>query len=86
MDQLQKHRQQIDQIDAEIIRLIARRLEVVQKISKFKQNRQIPTLDQERWQKVLNSRADQAQVLGLDPELIKTIYEEIHKFILKIKA
>jgi len=85
MDKLQKYRQQIDEIDAKIIRLIARRFEVVKKISRLKQNRNLPMLDSERWRVLLGSRIKQAKTLKLNPHLIKKIYDEIHKFILNTK-
>lgn len=83
MDQLKDFRKSIDLIDDSIIKLLAERLRVVEKVGKYKKERGIPPLDEKRWNEVLQSKMEKARALGLDPELVKKIYNVIHEFALK---
>jgi chorismate mutase len=78
-------RKQIDEIDEQIVNLLAERMKVVKKVGVFKKKQNIPPLDANRWQQVLNSKMEKAKSLGLDQEVIKGIYEIIHEFALKIE-
>lgn len=83
--QLDGFRKQIDTLDEQIVNLLAERMKVVKKVGAFKKQQNIPPLDANRWQQVLNSKMEKTKSLGLDPEMIKGIYEIIHKFALKIE-
>lgn len=83
MDQLQGLRKSIDLIDDSIIKLLAERLRIVKKVGRYKKERDIPPFDQKRWKKVLDSKMVKAKALGLDPELVRKIYNTIHKFALE---
>lgn len=85
INQLDGFRKQIDKIDDQIVNLLAKRMHVVKKVGVFKKQQNIPPLDANRWQQVLNSKMEEAKSLGLNPEMIKEIYEIIHKFALKIE-
>ncbi len=78
-------RQQIDQIDKNLIHLIADRMEIVKKIGQYKKIQHLQALDQKRWNTVLKSRMEMAEQTGLDSGYIKKIYEIIHEYALKIE-
>jgi len=58
---LELYRKQIDEIDVQIIDLLAKRFEVVKKVGEYKKERNIPPLQPERWQQVLQTRKNLAK-------------------------
>lgn len=79
-------REKIDTIDARILRLLSQRMKLVLKVGSFKNQHGITPLDKNRWQKVLDSKLLLAQEFGLDTEMVRDIYERIHKAALKLEA
>lgn len=76
MSELDTLREQIDQIDRQLVELFCRRMEVTQAVGEYKQARQLPVLDVEREKQVLEKK--RALVEG--PELktaVTTLYETI---------
>ena len=85
MDELKQLRSQIDNIDSQIITLLAARMDVSRNVGKLKKGSKLAPLDTLRWQKVLSTRIKQAEKAGLDPAIIQEIWEIIHKYSLKIQ-
>ena len=84
-NKLVKLRKIIDEIDKSIVNLLAKRMKTVKKIGMLKKQQNILPFDQSRWRKVLNFNIKKAESLGIDPEIIKNIYEIIHAEALKIE-
>lgn len=78
-------RHQIDQLDQQIITLLAERMQLVQKVGQHKAAHEIPSLSPERWQHVLQTRQTWAQELGLEPELVLELWNCIHQHALKLE-
>lgn len=74
-NQLDDFRKQIDEIDGQIVSLLAERMKIVKKIGAFKKQRNIPPLDPARWQEVIKTKKG----------FIKKIWEIIHEEALKIE-
>lgn len=85
MPQLQNYRDQIDQIDAELIELLAQRFKVVQKVWEYKKINNFPALQPARWQEVMNSKKKLAWEKWISPEFIETIWNEIHEYALNLE-
>lgn len=73
----------IDKIDDELVRLLAKRTEIVKQIGEYKNIHQLPPLDRKRWKVILRSKIKLAKKLNLNTVLIKKIYEIIHLYSLK---
>ena len=84
-NQLDILRKQIDEIDSSIVNLLAKRMKIVKKVGLLKKQHNIPPLDPARWQQVLTSKMEKVKSLGLDPEMVKKIYNIIHEEALKIE-
>ena len=82
---LEQYRKQIDQIDQQIILLLAKRLEIVQKIWEYKKQNNIQPLQPKRWKEVLKTRTQTAKQYWLDSIFIKDIWERLHKEALRIE-
>lgn len=65
MDDLNRLRGDIDEIDRRIVELFERRMAVTEQVGRYKQAHHIPVLDNRRQQQVLESKA---ALLG-DPSL-----------------
>ena len=69
-------RQQIDQLDSKLIRLLAQRQRIVRQISQCKRDAQaIPAY--ERLLPMLRARAEQATALGLDADFVARLFQQI---------
>ena len=73
--QLDDFRKQIDEIDEQIVNLLAKRMQVVEKVGKYKKENNLPPLDKRRWQEVIKSKKG----------FMKEIWEIIHEEALKIE-
>ncbi len=85
MDDLKKHREQIDSVDHAIIDLLAQRMSHVKKIGIIKKGKDIAPFDDNRWQAVLHDRIEFGKQHGLPMEMIKHIWNSIHKQSLEIE-
>jgi len=68
----------ITQVDSRIIQNLAERMKLVDEIGKLKQQHNIPVLQLNRWDNLIEGHIAKAQKIGLDAEFIKAIFELIH--------
>lgn len=85
MSELQKYRDSIDEIDTQIIELLAKRFEVVKKVWEYKKKNNMPPLQASRWQEVLNSRKEQGLKLWINPDFIEKFWDDIHDYALELE-
>ncbi|MCQ2318179.1 MAG: bifunctional 3-deoxy-7-phosphoheptulonate synthase/chorismate mutase type II [Bacteroidales bacterium] len=76
---LQIFRKEIDIIDDEILSLIAKRMNVSEKIGEYKKEQKVAVLQMDRWKQVLDDHINKGVRLGLSAEAVKDIFEAIHK-------
>jgi chorismate mutase len=76
--QLEELRQMIDSLDAEVVDLIARRMNIVEKIAGLKKENNIAVFQPERWQQVIESRTKQGSPLQLEDTFVLKLFELIH--------
>lgn len=79
-------RKLIDEVDTEITNLLAKRMELVKQVGIYKAERNIPPLDQSRWEEVLKAKREQAKSLGISETFIEDIYNRIHKEALELET
>jgi len=77
--QLQIFRKEIDIIDNEILNLIAKRMNVSEKIGEYKKEQKVTVLQIDRWKQVLEDHINKGAKLGLSEESVKEIFEIIHR-------
>ncbi len=78
-------RQQIQELDKDLIELIARRMQLSQQLGKFKKETNTPIIDKEREKELLEFWKSFAEEKGLSPEFIKQIWEPILKESIRIQ-
>ena len=59
MTELEGYRRQIDAIDAQLVELFLRRMEVTGAVGRYKQERGLPVLDAERERRVIAGKTEQ---------------------------
>ena len=84
-NQLESLRRKIDEIDGGMVNLLAKRMKIVRRIGEYKKKNNIPALQKDRFNRVLESKVNQGKKLGLNPALIEKIYHAIHEAALKIE-
>ena len=75
---LNEIRESIDEVDKEIVDIIAKRQDLVEKIGEFKKEQDLNTFQVNRWNEVLKSRLEWASEKGLDKDFIEDLYKVIH--------
>ena len=76
---LHELRSQIDNIDNELLQLLAKRSDISSKIGKIKKENNLAVLQLDRWNSILSNHIEKGKILGLKEELVKEIFEAIHK-------
>lgn len=77
MQVLKHHRESIDRLDDQIVRLLAERYGIVRQVAAIKAEHGIPSVLEDRVQEVIERNAATAAVSGLDPELVRRLYRVI---------
>jgi len=72
-------REQIDSVDNQMLELLAKRMDIIEKIGNYKKKNDIAVFQLRRWEKIISTRKDFGNSLGLNIEFIKKILQIIHK-------
>ena len=73
-------RNQIDNFDIKIIELLDSRKQVVEHIANFKNENKLTIFQIDRWFEILNTRKENANLLGVDEQMVEEIFALIHKY------
>jgi len=76
--QLEYLRQLMDSLDAEIIDLIGKRMELSEKMGIIKRECNLTAYQPGRWREIVDTRAERAALHQLPKEFIVEVYEKIH--------
>jgi len=77
-DKLAELRKEIDAIDDQIIKKVADRMKVSEKIGEYKRDNNVTILQVNRWEEIIEKRSQFAQALKLDKEFTVKLLELIH--------
>lgn len=78
-------RQEIDEVDTQLIAVLAHRLELVKYVGKYKKQHNLPPLSPERWQEVVTTRIKLAKAKGINEHFMSIILEAIHNHALELE-
>ncbi|HRO42354.1 MAG TPA: bifunctional 3-deoxy-7-phosphoheptulonate synthase/chorismate mutase type II [Flavipsychrobacter sp.] len=76
--ELEYLRQLMDTVDAEIVDLLARRMELSARMGTIKKGCNMTVYNPDRWRDIVETRTEQAIKLNLSPDFILALYEKIH--------
>ncbi len=78
-DSLDTLRKRIDKIDNELLDVLARRMEVVREIGRYKRLHKMPVVQPTRYGDIVTSRVAAAAALGLGSDFMNTLFSAIHE-------
>ena len=70
-------RAEIDALDAELVRLLGRRVEVVDRVVAIKREHDIPALLPDRVEEVVAHVREEAEICGAPPDLAESLYRAL---------
>jgi chorismate mutase len=76
---LENLRSRIDDIDHEILEVLAARNQIVRQIGQYKKENKVTALQVNRWSRLMEDRLNVARKLDLDEEFIKVMFQIIHE-------
>ena len=75
---MEKMRQQINQLDDELLQLLGQRMKVADKIGQYKKDNNITILQTNRWNAILDRAFAKGEQLGLSREFITKYFDAVH--------
>jgi chorismate mutase len=75
---LEKLRQQINQLDDELLQVLSTRMKVAQKIGEYKKNNEITILQTNRWNEILDRAVTKGNKLGLSDDFVTKYMDAVH--------
>lgn len=77
-DRIAELRSEISRVDSKLIGDLAERMKAVESIGRIKREHNIPVLQLNRWEHLLDDHLAQAKEAGLDSQFVKALFEMIH--------
>ena len=78
IDQLKSLRDTVDDLDAELLRILAKRMDACRKIGEYKHSKNITVVQPERYSSLLNEKINTGITMGLDKKFLHRLFSEIH--------
>ena len=72
-------RNQIDQLDNQLMDILSKRMRVCREIGQYKKEHNMTVLQTSRYNEILDKRGAQGSLCGMDPNFIKTVFEQVHE-------
>lgn len=72
-------RKQIDEIDNQLMELLAKRMRVCREIGQYKKEHNMTVLQTVRYNEIQSKRGAQGTLCGMDPDFVRKIFEEVHE-------
>jgi chorismate mutase len=85
-DTLSILREQIDQLDDEIMSKMAARMKISEKIGQYKKENSVTILQVARWEEIIQTRITLGKAMGLNPEFTSDLLKLIHQESIQIQT
>jgi len=83
---LEELRNEIDLIDYEMLRLLARRMEVAEEMGRYKYTHNITILQLQRWKELFADRIKKGSKAGLDTKFLASLLQLVHEQSIQIQT
>lgn len=83
--QIEDIRQMVDSLDAELVDIISRRMQLMKKLGGIKAENNISVFQPERWREIIENRTKQGIPLALNEEFILKLFEVLHDKSIKVQ-
>lgn len=85
-DLLEQYREQINSIDFQLLELLAKRMNIVENIGKYKLENNVTIFQLKRWLNIIQTRKEFGKTLKLDEIFTKKILQLVHKESIRKQA
>ncbi len=85
-DTLTVLREQIDQLDDEIMQKLASRMKISEKIGQYKKENNVTILQVTRWEEIIQTRVTLAKAMGLNSDFSKDLLKLIHEESIQVQT
>lgn len=85
-DTLSILREQIDQLDDEIMSKMAARMKISEKIGQYKKENSVTILQVARWEEIIQTRITLGKAMGLNPDFTSDLLKLIHQESIQIQT
>jgi chorismate mutase len=75
---LEKMRQQINQLDDELLQLLGQRMKIADRIGEYKKDNNITILQTRRWNEILERASKKGEKFGLSKEFVTKYFDAVH--------
>ncbi len=75
---LQSLREQINQLDDELMQILGQRMKIADKIGEYKKNNNVTILQTNRWNEILERAFKKGELLGLSKDFITKYFDAVH--------
>ncbi len=75
---LEKLRQQINNLDDEMLQILSQRMKIADQIGQYKKDNNITILQPGRWQEIIEKTADRGEKLGLSRDFLNKYLDAVH--------
>ena len=72
-------RKQIDELDNQLLELLAKRMRVCREIGLYKKEHNLTVVQTRRYSEILDKRGAQASLCGMSDTFIRSVFEHIHE-------
>lgn len=79
-------REQIDQIDDEIMQKMASRMKISEKIGQYKKDNNVTILQVNRWEEIVQSRVSMGKAMGLDEGFTRDLLRLVHHESIQVQT
>lgn len=86
MKDLQALRENIDQLDEQLWEIIGKRVNVAREIGEWKRLHNVPVIQTQRFQEVLDHSRKLGEQYGLSDEVVREITEALHKESVRVES
>lgn len=76
--QLDGLRNKLDNLDREILEILATRMSIVEQLGEYKRDNNVAVLQMDRWRQLRKNRSDLGNKLNLYPDFVEELFELIH--------
>ncbi|MGK2857791.1 MAG: chorismate mutase [Thermoanaerobaculia bacterium] len=85
-DVLSKLREEIDELDQDIMQKLATRMKIAQKIGRYKRDNNVTILQVSRWEEIIRTRSAIGCAMGLDEGFVRDLLRLIHHESIQLQA
>lgn len=75
---LEKLRQQINQLDDELMQILSQRMRIAEQIGRYKKDNNITILQTNRWNEIIERATKQGEKIGLSKEFVTRYFDAVH--------